>query len=186
MARIRAQTPNKRVQSADLWTRQRSEPDTHRRSRSLDINAFLRRIANERITDAANTQQRHSKHTHTHRERCQIMWCFYRTGPSDVPELESRAPPLPLHRSAAAAPSSPASRNRPGLELHRHGVANVFFSFVFLFLASGTARGARAVHARPPLTRAPHTSRTRLTRTSEESHHHTHTQTTLYLKPFFA
>jgi len=114
--------------------------------------------------------------THTHRERCQIMWCFYRTGPSDVPELESRAPPLPLHRSAAAAPSSPASRNRPGLELHRHGVANVFFSFVFLFLASGTARGARAVHARPP----PHARTAYITHASDahiwgitSSHSHT-------------
>lgn len=117
----------------------------------------------------------------THTERCLIMWCFYRTGPSDVPGLESRAPPLPctdprLPRRAHPPHGTDRASNSTDTES-----LTFFFPFVFLFLTSGTARGARAVHARPPpLTRAPHTSRTRLTRTrtrstSEESHHHTHT-----------
>lgn len=117
--------------------------------------------------------QRHNNATLKPTRMSDNVMFFYRTGLSDLPGLESRAPLLRLHRPAAPTPRTTASRNRTGLDIPTSTNSFLFCRFFspFVFLTSGNEREEleRSTRSRPPHARTASITHTRLTRQRNSS-----------------
>lgn len=150
MARIRAEIPNKHVQSADLSSRQASERDTHRHSHSLKRNAMVRRTSSTLMMETHNNvtlnPTRMSNNVMFFTGQARLI------SPGSSPALRCSACTVPrLPRRA----QPPHGTERASI-FHQHESVSPlpFFPPFCLSHVRKRTRGARAVHALPPPSRA--------------------------------